>query len=141
MCIIYRYIRQCGWLLKCTVMTRYPDLVHRVRIGSSTFTAIQESAKDGQTKGVSEIGCIFPTCINEVRFYEHVEARIISPIFPAHAIVLSTLTFSYYTTSKLVLRPSSHASWNLHSISARRLYAHTKQRRRSKSIDETSSSA
>lgn len=98
------------WLAAQVYCNDYPDLVHQVRIGSSTFTAIHESAGDGQTKGVSETLCIFTTCINEARFHEHVEARINSPIFPSHAIVLSTLTFSYYTASKLVLRPSSHAA-------------------------------
>lgn len=98
------------WLAAQVCFNDYPDLVHRVRIGSSTFTAIQEFAGDGQTKGVSETECICTTCINDVRFYEHVEARINSPIFASHAIVLSTLTFPYYTASKLVLRLSSHAA-------------------------------
>lgn len=70
------------WLAAQVYCNDYPDLVHRVRIGSSTFTAIQESAGDGQTKGVSETECFFTTCINDVRFHEHVEARINSPIFP-----------------------------------------------------------
>lgn len=65
----------------------------RVRIGSSTFTAIQGSAGDGQTKGVSETLCIFTTCINEARFYEHVKAKINSSTFPSHAIVFSDYVF------------------------------------------------
>lgn len=119
----------------------YPDLVHRVRIGSSTFTAIQESAKDGQTKGVSETECIFTACINEVGFHEHVEARINSFHFPLSCNPFHMKFPSTYTTSKFVLRASSHASWNLHSISARRLYAYTKQRRELKSINRISISA
>lgn len=35
MCIIYRYIRQCGWLLKCTVMTTV------LRPGSSSADRIK----------------------------------------------------------------------------------------------------
>lgn len=112
------------WLAAQVCFNDYPDLVHRVRIGSSTFTAIQESAGDGQTKGVSETQCIFTICINEARFYEHVEAKINSPIFPSHAIVLSTLTFSYYTTSKLVLRPSSHAACIALDLGAASLRTH-----------------
>lgn len=112
------------WLAAQVYCNNYPDLVHRVRIGSSTFTACQESAKDGQTKGVSERECICTTCINEVLFHEHVEARINSPIIASHAIVLSTLTFSYYTTSKLVLRPSSHAACIAIDLGAASLSTH-----------------
>lgn len=98
------------WLAAQVYCNDYPDLVHRVRIGSSTFTATQESAGDGQTEGVSETECICTTCINEVRFYEHVEARINSFTFPLSCNPFYIDFSSTYTTSKFVLKASSHAA-------------------------------
>lgn len=92
-------------------------------MGSSTFTAIQESAGDGQTKGVSETvhlhnlyqrGSVLRACRSKDKLSH----------FPSHAIVLSTLTFSYYTASKLVLRPSSHAACIALDLDAASLRTH-----------------